>query len=114
RWAEASSGSSGALPAVNNGRLVFGQGPSATLVSVSRFDDLLDGSGERRYRLRMHLSQGKAADRPGSIECGIRTGSGPISTADSGIFLTHTFATAAGKPDTLRTYWHQDGKWVGS
>ncbi|MBO11023.1 MAG: hypothetical protein CMJ68_09685 [Planctomycetaceae bacterium] len=109
QWTEATSGSSGTLPRVRDGWLVIGQRPNATLVSMSRFDDLLNGTGDRRYRLRAHIAM-LDAGRKASFECGIRTGVVPISIRDSGFWFTHAFSDSAEKTDALRTYWHQDGK----
>lgn len=109
KWTEAATGSSGTLPKVSDGWLLFAQRPNATLVSRSRFDDLLSGSGDRRYRLRAHVSI-LDAGREASFECGIRTGVVPISIHDSGFWFTHAISADGEKTDLLRTYWHQDGK----
>ena len=76
---------------------------------MSRFDDLLSGSGDRRYRLRAHIAV-LDADRKASFDCGIRTGVVPISISDSGFWFAHVFSNSVEKTDLLRTYWHQDGK----
>jgi len=109
KWSEATAGSSGMLPKVSDGWLFFAQRPNATLVSMSRFDDLLSGSGDRRYRLRAHIAV-HAAGRKASFDCGIRTGLVPISIRDSGFWFTHVFSPRTEKTDLLRTYWHQDSK----
>ena len=109
KWSEATAGSSGMLPKVRDGWLLIGQRPNATLVSMSRFDDLLSGSGDRRYRLRAHIAV-LDADRKASFDCGIRTGVVPISISDSGFWFAHVFSNSVEKTDLLRTYWHQDGK----
>ena len=109
KWSEATAGSSGMLPKVSDGWLFFAQRPSATLVSMSRFDALLSGSGDRRYRLRAHIAM-LDADREASFDCGIRTGLVPISIHDSGFWFTHVFSATTEKTDLLRTYWHQDSK----
>ena len=109
KWSEATAGSSGMLPKVSDGWLIFAQRPNATLVSRSRFDDLLSGSGDRRYRLRAHIAV-LAAGRKASFDCGIRTGLVPISIRDSGFWFTHVFSARTEKTDLLRTYWHQDSK----
>ncbi len=109
KWIEAATGSSGVLPRVNDGWLSFAKRPAATLVSRSGFDDLLSGTGDRRYRLRVHIAM-LDAGREASFECGIRTGVVPISIHDSGFWFTHVFSAAGEKTDLLRTYWHQDSK----
>ena len=109
KWSEATTGRSGSLPKVSDGWLLIGQRPNATLVSMSRFDDLLSGSGDRRYRLRAHIAV-LDADRKASFDCGIRTGVVPISISDSGFWFAHVFSNSVEKTDLLRTYWHQDGK----
>ena len=109
KWCEAPTGSSGTVPRVTDGWLSFAKRPNATLVSRSRFDDLLGGSGDRRYRLRAHVSMLNAG-REASFECGIRTGVVPISIHDSGFWFTHVFSADGEKTDLLRTYWHQDSK----
>lgn len=109
KWIEAATGSSGVLPRVNDGWLSFAKRPTATLVSRSGFDDLLSGTGDRRYRLRVHIAM-LDAGREASFECGIRTGVVPISIHDSGFWFTHVFKASGEKTDLLRAYWHQDSK----
>jgi hypothetical protein len=109
KWIEAATGSSGVLPRVNDGWLSFAKRPNATLVSRSGFDDLLSGTGDRRYRLRVHIAM-LDAGREASFECGIRTGVVPISIHDSGFWFTHVFKASGEKTDLLRTYWHQDNR----
>ena len=109
KWSEAPTGSSGALPKVSDGWLTFAHRPNATLVSRSRFADLLSGSGDRRYRLRVRIARLNAG-REATFECGIRTGVVPISIHDSGFWFTHVFSANGKKTGLLRTYWHQDSK----
>lgn len=112
RWADAPDGVSGFLPVIKDGWLVFDNRPMATLVGLGSFDGLLSGTGDPRYRLRLHIAKGDVTDRPASVECGIKTGTTPISTSDAGFFLTHSFSVPAEGKDRLDTFWHQDKKFV--
>lgn len=131
QWAESPHGRSGYLPIAKDGALLFGDGPNATLVSLSSFDGLLKGSGANRYRLRVHLANSDNQERLASFECGISTGTMPVSyrkhrngrpykTAfhDCGFSFKHTFSPfdpfGKSDEDMLHTYWHQDSKEVAS
>jgi len=117
-WQEAVVGRSGALPIVADGALLFDSEPGATLISLASFDELLTG----RYRLRLHVSRGDDRLRDGFLECGGTTDTVPLQTDDSGLYLAYGYTapgvrqggSAAPWPNAeIRTYWHQDGTFVG-
>ncbi len=112
QWIEATAGGSGRLPNVADGRLVFEKEPMATLISMNTFNDVLDGTAEKRYRLQIHVVRGTDNTLPGSFDCGIGSGTVPITTAGSGCYFTHMFAEPGKGPQPLRTYWNQDSKGV--
>jgi hypothetical protein len=117
-WMEAVAGRSGALPIVADGSLAFDSGPGATLVSLATFDDLLNDG----YRLRIHVSRGDDRLQDGFLECGITTDTVPLQTDDSGFYFAYGYAApgvrrsgsaAPWQSADIRTYWHQDGAYVG-
>ena len=113
KWVESPIGSSGSLPVVRDGALVLGDRPTATLVSLSSFDDLLSGVGDARYRLRVHIAKGGVQGQNTSFACGIKTGIEPINISDSGFWFGHDFSVSAGSNDRLRTYCYQDTTFLG-
>ena len=121
-WMEATAGRSGTLPAVDDGALVFDRQPMATLVSLASFDDMLNGDGERRYRLRLHVFPGDDKTRDGFLECGIATDTVSLHTDDSGFYLAYGYCVPGERKNgsvslwpsaEIKTYWHQDGTYVG-
>jgi hypothetical protein len=110
KWIESTpewkNSSSGFLPVVKNGALVFDDRPMATLVSWSNFNELLSSTGS--YRLRLHISKGDNKNVGASLHCGIQTGTASIKFNDNGFWFSHIFAGAAESHTQLRTYGYQD------
>ena len=121
-WVEAAAGRSGYLPTVRSGALIFDNRPMATLVSLSKFDELLSPIGDSRYRLRLHISKGDDERQDALLECGIKRGTVSLTTEDSGLYFVHRFSVFGERRDRIlslstsamiKMYWHQDSKFVG-
>jgi hypothetical protein len=121
-WTESTAGRGGFLPTVSHGALIFDNRPMATLVSLSNFNGLISGDGDRRYRLRLHVSEGDDKRQDGFLECGISTDTVSLTTENSGLYFAHSFSVPGDRKDriqfvrpsaAIRMYWHQDSKFVG-
>lgn len=87
------SGTAGTIPPrIDEGWLLFDSPTMYDINSLAQFDELLDYSAPDRYRLRIRLSLPQGANPGSPVSFGIKTGTGKISTSQSGMFCYHYFS----------------------
>jgi hypothetical protein len=91
RWFPASGTAGTTPPTIDEGWLLYDSPTMYAINSQAQFNELLDYSAPDRYRLRMRLSLLNGASPSSPLSFGIKTGTGNISTSQSGMFCYHYF-----------------------
>ena len=92
KWNQISSSGGFLAPQVSKGWLIYDNESMFPIVSNESFNNLLRFKGEERYCLKIHLmALAGSSENIGSVSWGIKTGTGPISISDSGMYWTHQF-----------------------
>jgi hypothetical protein len=85
------------------------------LTSYATFNDLLNYTTTNRYCLKVHVKTLNGVPTSPTLACwGIKTGTGPISTYDTGIFWYHYFSTTGTPSATLSCYSYKNGVSTGT
>ena len=114
-WAATTDHRNGPFPpAPEDGWLVFRRERHHPLISLARFDDLLGHAGDQRYRLRFHVATlaGLPAEET-VFAFGIKSGTGPISTRDTGMFWYLYFTSGKRAKALLSGFAFQSHKRTG-
>ena len=112
KWFQATSSGGFKLPGVSDGWLIYDDKYMYGLTSYATFNDLIKYTGEDRYRLRLHVAALPGRAEPTSLSWGIKTGTGVVNIADSGMFWTYHFPVKQHPKGLLRTYSYEHGAWL--
>lgn len=88
QWGETTAHRMGSIPPkIEDGWLRFRPDESHPLTSLPSFNELLQYDGEGRYRLRFKVAvPGGLPQKETVWSLGVKSGTGPISTSDTGMF----------------------------
>ena len=96
-------------PKIEDGWLRFRPDESHPLTSLPSFNELLQYDGEGRYRLRFKVAvPGGLPQKETVWSLGVKSGTGPISTSDTGMFSYIHFPSEKRSTPMVSSFCFQD------